>query len=213
MTRELFNFKKILKDFIKKDLFLFKRFHDGKIQLEQGEKWLNGNETLLLDGIKEYDRKMKIYLECMFKGNTTCMNKMTEEGRIQLAHWNKKLNESYSDFKTLLDEKLIELKKHKLNMVGYKVKIIDAEKQINDGLIMIWQTIYTLYFVSGLIGCLISKYLLDHIGRKASILFGFLIMIIGCTLTFSSLIFESPVCFIFGNLINGVQTGMAFIQM
>jgi hypothetical protein len=200
-------------NFVKRDLFLFKPFHAGKLQMELAEKWISGNESLLIEGRNEYYRKMHIYLECKVRQNITCTEALDQEKRIGIQELSQKLNETITSMDEFFDNKFLMIKRARVQLMSHRKKLMSGEALINQSVEMIWSVCCLVFFFMGILGALASKGLLDWLGSKSSVLSSFLMVALASLIGFTSFVLKSPICLLFSIAVFGFQSGLGFSSM
>jgi hypothetical protein len=205
------SFFKILKEFIKRDLFLFREYYEKKAQFEQGESWIKGNETQLADAKKQIIERQSQLAQCMdfFAYNASCVETITQEAKERLIQYNLRLNANFTSMDELMNHlgKVLEDKKQFLESKrDLIIKGKEKVEQIND---MVWTLINTLFVIGGMIGAFTSKYVLDYLGRKNGIILNGLFSVAGSLLVFIVPFIRSPICIMISRFMFGIQGGMA----
>lgn len=155
--------------------------------------------------------KQTILAECMniFNYNSTCVKILSDESKVTLEEYNKKLNASFLSMDELLINLTKRLEDKKAFLELNRVKLEAGRQKVDDINDIVWTVINALFVVGGMIGALTSKYVLDFIGRKYGIIFNALFNVVAAVLVFISPYIKSPVCIMVSRFLYGIQGGMA----
>ena len=200
-----------MKDFIKRDFFLFKEYYEKKELFENGEMWIIGNKTKLKDANETSFAKQSRLSECMdfFNYNQTCIDEITGESKKKLAEYNEKLNASFTTVDEVLTALTARLNEKEIFLEENRPKLEAGRQKVERFNEILWTVLNSLFVVGGMVGALTSKYVLDFLGRKKGIIFNSGIGLLAAILVFVSFYAKSPVCLILSRLFYGIQGGMA----
>lgn len=95
------------------------------------------------------------------------------------------------------------------NATIIKNESLRIDKNINHLVDVVWTIINCLFVIGGMIGSLSSKYILDFLGRKRSILYMHIFTMIASILVIISPYVRSPVCILISRFLFGLQGGLA----
>jgi hypothetical protein len=200
-----------LKEFVKNKIFILLEFTNGKLKIKEGESWIKGNETILINKKYEYETGKAEYLECYIFGNTTCTKLMMIQAEEALKLVNQMFKSNYTDMDIFFEDVTEKLNDGKKEIEKYKKIVRDVQIIIDYTTELVWGFINALFLVGCLIGSLLSNRINNKLKRNKTIILNYSITIISSLLVFISSIIESPVCFIISRFLYGLQGGMAII--
>jgi MFS family permease len=194
-------------------LFLFKEFTIGKQKIDIGENWILGNETIIKQRHFDYENKKVNYLECVFMFNFTCTKIMEIEGQEVLVMLNNKFNSSFKNLDDFFADSFDKIKQGKEDIRKYKIMMSGYQLKINYYNEIIWGFINSLFLTGYLAGALIFKRIYKHFNTSVLVLVNNFLNIVGSVFVFISPYVQSPVCFICGRFLFGIQGGMTTIMI
>ncbi len=90
----------------------------------------------------------------------------------------------------------------------YFNKKLDLNEQKITRLVdIIWTVLNFLYIFGGMVGALISKYMLHFFGRRIGLIYNNIFTVAGFILTIVSFYVKSPECVLAGRFLFGIQAG------
>ena len=96
----------------------------------------------------------------------------------------------------------------KLKKTGIELKSYETSKNYLSEIL--WTVTNVLFVIGGMIGAFGSKFLLDKLGRRNSIVFQYLFSGVGAVLVFIAPLINSPECVMASRFLYGAQGGLCY---
>lgn len=224
----------ILKHYFEKAYFK-ELYFDNLAKFRAGEKKYIAGIQKYNNGTDLYNEKMKQlvsgkekrlkYLDLMFSMNQTAIAIAKKEKEEKTIEIREKYNMTVEDFLSGYAQELLRNGLKRIKDGGKKLdaalpRLLDARQRLTKGRkkldffgIILWGVTNSLFIIGGLVGALISKYVMDHFGRKKGILFHYSFAVIGSVLLFMPELLPhlskvGPVLVKLGRFFQGIQGGM-----
>lgn len=143
-------------------------------------------------------------IKSFIKNNTFLFNSYYEQVEsFKSKFWSN----NTLDFNEYNLENDLSEEKHRLEI--FKSKLIQVEIDINEHTELIWTLLNCLFVLGGMSGAFGSKFIMDKIGRKMSIVLHNIFSLTASILVASSTYFSSPVMVLISRYLFGLQGGFA----
>ncbi len=139
-------------------------------------------------------------------GDSACVQRILDKKKMKEQEIFSRYNMTIDEYLRYINNTLI-LKRATLE--EYRIKLKEDKSKVISQTKLIWTLINCAFVAGGMIGAFCSKYIMDLIGRKNSILFHILFTVIGSILALIAPFIKSPICVLISRFFYGIQGGMA----
>ncbi|RNA27414.1 solute carrier family facilitated glucose transporter member 1-like [Brachionus plicatilis] len=194
----------LIKSFIKNETYIFKPYYEQIESFKSAEQNLLSNNFHLEYEKKEFKKIQQELSENLFSSQKykKFLNKKFKKENEISDHFNTSMEEYLEKLENLLVEEKLRLEK-------FKLKLIQDESEVNEMTEIVWTILNSLFVLGGMTGAFGSKFIMDKIGRKMSMVLHNLFSTTASILVASSTHLSSPVLVLISRFFFGIQGGFA----
>ena len=193
-------------EFIHKDTFLFAEYHTDMKLFTQNELYLIGNETKFQNALSDINNTKSEYAFCKLWGDNTCVQRILDKKKMKEQEIYSRYNMTIDQYLSFINQTLI---MKRVTLEEYRIKLKEDQVRVSSQTKLIWTLINCAFVAGGMLGAGCSKFIMDWIGRKNSILFHTLFTVVGSILVLIAPFVKSPICVLVSRFFYGIQGGMA----